>query len=419
MAKVLVVGAGGREHALAWGLARSPRVDEVFVAPGNDGMADVATRLDAHGVDAWVAAAQRHAVDLVVVGPEQPLVDGVADRLRAEGFAVFGPDAAAARIEGDKAWAKELMVEAGVPTAAAHHFDALEPALAHVRALDGSCVIKATGLAAGKGVTVCSDVDTAEAAVRDCLVGGAFGSAGASILVEEKLVGPELSVFAVCDGTRFATFAPSRDHKRLGDGDAGPNTGGMGAYTPVTDATGDLARLVRDDVIAPTLEALRRRGLEYRGLLYVGLMLTPDGPKVLEYNARFGDPETQVVLPAFDGDLFEVLDGAARGALAFEGELPSRGAAVGVVLASAGYPASSTKGVAIAGLSSVGDDDLVFHAATRRGASGWETAGGRVLCAVGVDPAFAKARQAAHALADRLLFDGAQRRTDIGRQEGA
>lgn len=417
MAKVLVIGGGGREHALAWGLSRSPRVDEVFVAPGNDGMVDVATRLDAKDLDAWVAAAEEHAVDLVVVGPEQPLVDGVADRLRAKGFAVFGPDAAAARIEGDKAWAKELMIEAGVPTASSKTFSDLQTALAHVRAAAGQCVVKATGLAAGKGVTVCADVATAERAVRDCLVDGAFGDAGASILVEEKLVGPELSVFAVCDGTRFATFAPSRDHKRLADGDAGPNTGGMGAYTPVADATDELATVVREQVIAPTLEALRARDLEYRGLLYVGLMLTADGPKVLEYNARFGDPETQVVIPAFDGDLFGVLDGAARGALDVEGELPSHGAAVGVVLASAGYPASSTKGVSIAGLDAVGDDDLVFHAATRRTETGWTTDGGRVLCAVGRAPEFATARDAAHALTDRLTFEGAQRRTDIGRQE--
>jgi len=417
MAKVLVIGGGGREHTLAWGLSRSPGVDEVFVAPGNDGMADVATLVEARDVESWVAAAKDLAVDLVVVGPEQPLVDGVGDRLRAEGFAVFGPDAAAARIEGDKAWAKELMVEAGVPAASSETFTDLDEALGHVRALDGVCVVKATGLAAGKGVTVCSDLDTAERAVRDCLVDGAFGEAGASILVEEKLTGPELSVFAVCDGTRFATFTPSRDHKRLGDGDAGPNTGGMGAYTPVSDATADLATLVREKVIAPTLDALRARGLEYRGLLYVGLMLTPDGPKVLEYNARFGDPETQVVIPAFDGDLFEVLDGAARGKLPVDGELPSQGAAVGVVLASAGYPASSTKGVAVPGLDELTDVDLVFHAATRRGDDGWETSGGRVLCAVGVGPDFSLARDRAHELADRLAFDGAQRRTDIGRQE--
>jgi phosphoribosylamine--glycine ligase len=421
MARVLVIGGGGREHALARGLSRSSSVERVFVAPGNDGMVDVAECVAATSLDDQVRAASELDADLVVIGPEQPLVDGLADRLRAAGRTVFGPDAVAATIEGDKAWSKELMIAAGVPTARAAAFDRLEPALEHVRSTEGRCVVKATGLAAGKGVTVCSDVTTAEAAVRACLVEAAFGDAGSSVLIEERLEGPELSVFAVSDGQRVATFAPSRDHKRLRDGDDGPNTGGMGAYTPVADATDDLVATVSDRIVGPTFDALRSRGIEYRGLLYVGLMLTADGPRVLEYNCRFGDPETQVVLPVFDGDLHELLRGAAEGALPITGSLPTDGAAVGVVLASAGYPASSTKGVPIPGLEDPGadDDGIVFHAATRRTAGGWETDGGRVLCAVGRGPDVAAARLRADALADRLDFEGAQRRHDIGARERA
>jgi len=421
MARVLVIGGGGREHALARGLSRSSSVDRVFVAPGNDGMVDVAECVVAKTLDDQVRAASELDVDLVVVGPEQPLVDGLADRLRASGRTVFGPDSVAARIEGDKAWSKQLMLDAGVPTAAAAAFDRLEPALEHVRSTGGQCVVKATGLAAGKGVTVCSDVATAEAAVRACLVEAVFGEAGSSVLIEERLDGPELSVFAVSDGREVATFAPSRDHKRLGDGDEGPNTGGMGAYTPVADATDALVANVAEGVVGPTLDALRARGVEYRGLLYVGLMLTADGPKVLEYNCRFGDPETQVVVPALDGDLYELLRGAAEGSLGTRGPLPSDGAAVGVVLASAGYPASSTKGVPVPGLVDLEttDDEIVFHAATRRSDAGWETNGGRVLCAVGRGADVAEARKRADALAGRLEFQGAQRRHDIGAREAS
>ena len=416
MATVLVVGGGGREHALAWKLAQSPEVDAVYVAPGNDGMRDCATLIPARDAEAWRQAAADHRVDLVVIGPEAPLVDGLADQLRREGYSVFGPGSDAARIEGDKDWAKRLFVEASIPTAAFETFDRLEPALAHVRAVDGPCVVKAAGLAAGKGVTVCSSRAEAEQAVKDCL-GGAFGDAGASVLVEERLEGPELSVFAITDGQRLAWFEPSRDHKRLGERDEGPNTGGMGAYTPVADASPALMERVATEILEPTIGALRSRGLEYRGLLYAGLMLTEDGPKVLEYNCRFGDPETQVVLPAFDGDLYPLLKSAADGRLEHSGPLPARGAAVGVVLASAGYPATSTKGVAIPGLADLGDGDLVFHAATTQDYGIWRTNGGRVISAMGRAPRLAEAREAAQALAEKLMFDGAQRRRDIARQE--
>ena len=421
MSRILVIGAGGREHALAWAMARCPGVEQVLVAPGNDGIAAMAGEgvvcVPARALDAVRSLARERAVSLVVIGPEAPLVAGWADALRADGLAVFGPGAAAAHIEGDKRWAKELMDEAGVPTARAEAFTDLDAALRAVRALDGDCVVKATGLAAGKGVFVCRDRERAEAAVRDCLEGAAFGEAGRTVLVEERLEGPELSVFAVTDGRRLAWFAPSRDHKRLEDGDGGPNTGGMGAYTPVADATDALMDRVREEILGPTLEALRARGLDYRGLLYAGLMLTPEGPKVLEFNCRFGDPETQVVLPCFSGDLHALLASAAGGALEVEGALERRGAAVGVVHASAGYPASATRGVPIPGLDGLAAADRVFHAATRRSDTGWVTDGGRVLCAVGGDASLAGARTAAYALSDRLLFEGVQRRNDIAAAE--
>lgn len=417
MAKVMVVGSGGREHALVHALARATDVSEVFCAPGNPGMVGSATLVTAESPAAIERAARELSIDLVVVGPEQPLVEGLADRLRSAGLTVFGPGAVAAQIEGDKHWAKQLLRDAGVPVAAGESFTELDAALSYVRSLDGPCVVKASGLAAGKGVTVCDDVDQALGAVRACLGDRAFGEAGSTVLVEERLTGPELSVFAVADGQRLAWFAPGRDHKRLGANDTGPNTGGMGAYTPVGDATPELMEQVRREILEPTLGALRARGLDYRGLLYAGLMLTPDGPKVLEYNCRFGDPETQVVLPAFDGDLFAVLHGAAIGRLPIEGPLSSEGAAAGVVLASAGYPAGAQKGVEIPGLSRLHDDDLVFHAATRYEGGRWFTNGGRVLCAVGRARTLTEARARAQELAARLHFEGAQSRADIALQE--
>jgi phosphoribosylamine--glycine ligase len=416
-ANVLIVGSGGREHALAWRLSRSPTVGTVYVAPGSDGMADVAELVAANDHQSWLGAATDLRADLVVIGPEAPLVDGLGDELRRRDFAVFGPSRDGARLEGDKAYAKEFLEEFGIPTARSVHFDQLAPALAYLKEHPGACVVKATGLAAGKGVSVCDDELGAERAVRLCLEEGVFGQAGASVLIEERLVGPELSVFAVLDGHRLAWFAPSRDHKRIGDGDTGPNTGGMGAYTPVADATPELMAEVSQSILQPSLAGLRSRGIDFRGLLYVGLMLTPEGPKVLEYNCRFGDPETQVVLPTYDGDLFELLLGAARGELPCTGALPTTGAAVGVVLASRGYPAGSEKGVAIPGLDDLGERDLVFHAGTRREQGSWLTNGGRVLCAVAAAPSLGPARDSAQALADRLLFPGAQRRRDIARQE--
>jgi phosphoribosylamine--glycine ligase len=415
--RLLVIGSGGREHALAWKLAHSPLATAVYVAPGNDGMRDVATVIPVADEAGWTSLIAEHHIDLVVVGPEGPLAGGLADRLRARGCAVFGPGAAAARLEGDKAFAKEFMRAAGVPTAQARAFDDLQQALRHVDGLDAPCVVKATGLAAGKGVTVCDDPAQARAAVRESLQERAFGDAGRTILIEERLCGRELSVFALLDGERCCWLLPSRDHKRLEDGDRGPNTGGMGAYAPVSDATPQLMGKVVAEVLEPTLAELRRRSLDYRGLLYVGLMLTARGPQVLEYNCRFGDPETQAVLPTLDFDLLPLLWGAARGELPAQGELRSRGAAVCVVLAAEGYPASPVKGRPITGIEQAAAQALVFHAGTRQDGGRCVTAGGRVLCVVGTAANVPAARRRARSAAEHIRFEGMQMRHDIARDE--
>ncbi len=413
--RVLVIGGGGREHALAWKLSASPQVEAVMAAPGNDGIAQIARCVQVSDAAGWEELARAEGVDLVVIGPENPLVEGAADRLRAAGLAVFGPSAAAARLEGDKAFAKEFMESAGIPTARAEIFYDASKALAWLREHPGRWVVKAAGLAAGKGVVVCDDAAQAEDALQRIMVDGAFGAAGHTVLLEERLEGPELSVFVVLDGQRAAWFAPSRDHKRLLEGDRGPNTGGMGAFTPVPDVDEALMTRVIEEILLPTLDELRRRGLDYRGLLYLGLMLTGEGPKVLEYNCRFGDPETQVVLPAYPGDLFELLDGAARGRLPVEGALPRKGAAVGFVLAAPGYPGKAVKDIPIEDLDAA--DGLFFHAGTRREGGIWRTAGGRVLCAVGQGKTLAEARRRALEGAEKVRFEGAQIRRDIAVRE--
>jgi phosphoribosylamine--glycine ligase len=415
----LIIGSGGREHALAWKLAASEGVEEVLVAPGNDAMSDCAQLIDADDEQGWIDAARHHRVDLVVIGPEKPLVEGLADRLRAEGFLVFGPSARAALLEGDKAFAKEFMRAAGVPCARSENFTQFDDALHWLKRNGGPCVVKASGLAAGKGVSVCDDAGQAETALRRMLVERAFGVAGDVVLLEERLFGPELSVFALLDGTRAAWFAPSRDHKRLRDGDQGPNTGGMGAYTPVAEANQALMERVHEEILGPTLVELRRRRLEYRGLLYLGLILTKDGPKLLEYNCRFGDPETQVVLPVFPGDLYALLAGVARGELPVQGALAAEGAAVGIVLASEGYPARPRVDRVISGLDSLAEEALIFHAGTRREGGSWRTAGGRVLCAVARAATVPLAQEKALAVATSLHFEGVQLRTDIAAKEGS
>ncbi len=423
--RVLVVGSGGREHALAWALARSPSVSQVVAAPGNPGMEDVAecVPVDVTAPDAVASLAADHAVDLVVVGPEGPLVAGVADAVRARGVATFGPDADGARLEGSKAWMKEVLQGAGVPTArhATFHADQRDEAQTFLATLDGLYVIKTDGLAAGKGVVVTDSAPEARDAVSRYLSGEAFGAAGRTVVIEEGLRGPELSLLVVCNGDPEAAvpLTPAQDYKRAGDGDSGPNTGGMGAYSPVPIAGPELVEQVMTIAVRPTLAALAERGAAYRGVLYAGLMLTPDGPKVLEYNVRFGDPECQVVVPRLATDLGELCTAAATGAtlppVRFHDD-----ACVTVVMASEGYPVSPRTGDVIVGLDAEPMADVVvFHAGTARRPDGaLVTAGGRVLDVTATGATLVEARQRAYEAASRITWPGAQYRHDIaGRVE--
>jgi phosphoribosylamine--glycine ligase len=405
--KVCVVGSGGREHALATVLRRH---HEVVVTPGNPGIpgsvATPATEIEA---------------DLYVIGPEAPLVAGLADELRAAGKLVFGPGADGARLEGSKAWMKEVLVAAGVPTARHGTFTEAEPAFAFLDTLDGLYVVKTDGLAAGKGVIVTTSLEEARAAVLDYLSGDAFGDAGRTLVIEEGLTGPEVSVLAICDGTNAVALAPAQDFKRVGDDDAGPNTGGMGAYSPVPVADQSGIDAVMNDGVLPTLAYLRSIGIDYRGVLYAGLMLTPNGPKMLEYNVRFGDPETQVVLPRLTSDLGELLASAAAGQL---GAAPTfdNGAAVTVVCATEGYPRDLRTGDVIEGL-----DDAqavagvtVFCAGVGANTNGeLITAGGRVLTVTGQGATLAEARQTAYDAVGKISWPGLHHRNDIASDAAA
>jgi phosphoribosylamine--glycine ligase len=408
--KVCVVGSGGREHSLAVALAGGPEArHDVVVCPGNAGM-------EALGVTCVPGPPEGLDADLFVIGPEQPLVDGLADRLRARGHLVFGPGADGARLEGSKAWMKDVLRDAGVPTAGYGTFAEPGPAIEFLRSLRGPWVVKTDGLAAGKGVLVTSDLGEAEADVAAKLSGRAFGPAGRTVVIEEGLSGPELSVMAVCDGTRAVPLAAAQDFKRIGDGDAGPNTGGMGSYSPVPAVPDDMVADIMRTAVAPTLAALGERGIDFRGVLYAGLMLTPDGPRVLEFNVRFGDPETQVVLPRWEGDVASVLAAAAAGRLsevappAFSAEM-----AVCVILASEGYPESPRTGDPIAGLPPRRTDRSVrlYSAGVARSGPNLVTAGGRVLGVGAVAPSLDDARRRAYGAVARLSWPGMQYRTDI------
>jgi phosphoribosylamine---glycine ligase len=421
--RVAVIGGGGREHALAAALAASPQVEQVFAVPGNPGTSLVAANvagidpLDGKALAAW-AGTER--LDLVVVGPEAPLVAGVADVLAAEGHLVFGPAAAAATIEGSKAFAKQVMAAAGVPTARAEVFT--DPAAA-TKALDDfgpPWVVKADGLAAGKGVTVTADPAVASAAVHAALVDRVHGAAGAEILLEEYLSGPEASVFAVSDGSVVVPLAPARDYKRVGDGDGGPNTGGMGAYSPLPDLADDQVGQIRTAVLEPVVAELARRGTPYRGLLYAGLVLTADGPKVLEFNCRFGDPETQALLPRLRGDLAGLLAAAAAGDLAGTSVRWDPRACVTVVLASGGYPGPYRSGLPVTGLEAAAATGArLYHAGTALDPAGQVvTAGGRVLAVSALGDGLPAARALAYEAAALVRFDGAHHRRDIAATAG-
>jgi len=418
--KVLIVGGGGREHALAWKAAQSPYVDQVYVAPGNAGTAreDCVENvpLAADNIDGLLAFARSEQIALTIVGPEAPLVAGIVDTFEAEGFACFGPRQAAARLEGSKAFAKDFLFRHGIPTGSYQSFTELEPALEYVRGHAMPVVIKADGLASGKGVVIAQDAGEAEAAVREMLAGNKFGDAGHRVVVEEFLYGEEASFIVIADGEQCVQLASSQDHKARDEGDSGPNTGGMGAYSPAPVVTGDVHTRILDEVIRPTLQGLAADGIHYRGFLYAGLMILTDGtPRVLEFNCRFGDPETQPVLMRLQSDLVALCQAACDNRLPKEELQWDPRPALAVVLAAAGYPGDVSKGDVISGLDSdFGDDVKVFHAGTEEKDGTVVTAGGRVLCVTALGEDIAIARDSAYAAVDKISWDGMFCRRDIG-----
>ena len=417
--KILVIGGGGREHALAWKLAQSGKVTKVFVAPGNPGTArepkceNVA--IDATDIPALYRFALDKAIDLTVVGPEAPLVMGIVDTFRDGGLRIFGPTRNAAQLEGSKAFTKDFLARHRIPTAEYRVFTEVAPALNYLRGRNPPIVIKADGLAAGKGVVVARDMAEAQAAVRNML-GGQFGSAGARVVIEDFLEGEEASFIVMADGNDILPMATSQDHKARDEGDTGPNTGGMGAYSPAPVVTAEIADRVMEEIIKPTIRGMALEGNPYTGFLYAGLMIAPDGtPKVLEYNCRFGDPETQPIMMRLTSDLVELLELAIDGRLEQASIAWDRRTALGVVLTAAGYPGEVRKGDLIHGLETVESSDVkVFHAGTAESEQGLVTNGGRVLCVTALGESVAEARQKAYAACDKIRWDGAFCRRDIG-----
>jgi phosphoribosylamine--glycine ligase len=418
--KVLIIGSGGREHALAWKCAQSKNVDTVLVAPGNAGTArenkvrNVAVSPD--DIEGLVALARAERVDLTIVGPEAPLVAGVVDRFTTLGLPCFGPTAAAAQLEGSKAFTKDFLARHNIPTAAYRNFSELQPALEYIRDQGAPIVIKADGLAAGKGVIVAMSLEEAERAATDMLAGGAFGEAGARIVVEEYLDGEEASFIVITDGDSILPLATSQDHKARDEGDVGPNTGGMGAYSPAPVVTTEIEQRILNLVIRPTLAGMKTDGNPYLGFLYAGLMIMPDGaPKVIEFNCRMGDPETQPILMRLASDLVEICAATLDGTLSAKSAEWDPRAALGVVLAAGGYPGSYSKGLTISGLD-IADSDTqkVFHAGTASDGNAVTTSGGRVLCVVGLGETVAAAAKSAYEAVHKVTWEDVYFRRDIG-----
>ena len=418
--KVLIIGNGGREHALAWKAKQSPMATRVFVAPGNAGTAHEGSienvAIEATDIQALLAFAKAQQIGLTIVGPEAPLVKGVVDAFRAEGLAIFGPTAAAAQLEGSKAFAKDFLARHAIPTADYQNFTEVEPALAYLREKGAPIVIKADGLAAGKGVIVAMTLEEAEAAVRDMLSGNAFGDAGARVVIEEFLDGEEASFIVMVDGEHVLPMATSQDHKRVGDGDTGLNTGGMGAYSPAPVVTDAVHQRVMEQVIMPTVRGMAAEGNVYTGFLYAGLMIDPQGnPKVIEFNCRFGDPETQPIMLRMRSDLVELCLAACAGKLDQVEAIYDPRVAIGVVLAAGGYPGDYQQGKPISGLPvEEASGEKVFHAGSQLAGDTIVTAGGRVLCATALGHTVAEAQQRAYQLAARIQWDGVFYRKDIG-----
>jgi phosphoribosylamine--glycine ligase len=414
--RLLVVGSGGREHALAWKLAQNPTVDKIFAVPGNPGIAELAECMQADPTDAETICnlAEDLGIDLTVIGPEAPLVAGIVDELESRGLPAFGPSKAAARIEGSKGWAKEILQKVNAPTARAQSFTDVADATSFLDELDPPYVVKADGLAAGKGVYICDDRAAAVRALEDCLVSGRFGEAGSTVVVEEFLEGEELSLFCMSDGRSVLPLAPAQDFKRAHEGDTGPNTGGMGAYSPVAQMPDDVVARAVKEIFEPVVAQMEREGARFRGLLYGGLMITADGPKVLEFNCRFGDPETQVVIPRLESDLAELMLACVEGNLSYYKPVWRQESCVTVVLASQGYPGDYETGKEIRGLDAVGDmkDVLVFHAGTKK-RKRLVTAGGRVLAVSALGADLAQARARAYDAVATIDFRGKQFRTDV------
>lgn len=414
--RIMIIGGGGREHALTWGLSQSSQVDAIYCVPGNAGIAEQAECLAADPEDLSALAGLAHdkGIDLTVVGPEAPLVAGIVDFFMDKGLTVLGPERKAALLEGSKGWAKEFMAEYNIPTADFMVFNSYDEARKFVRESRAKMVVKADGLAAGKGVYVTDSAAEAESALHQIMIDRIFGDAGNKVVIEERLVGEEVSLLALTDGKTFLTMPSSQDHKAVGEGDTGPNTGGMGAYAPAPVMTEEMTRFAEENIFRPLLEGMRKRGLLYRGVIYAGLMITAEGPRILEFNARFGDPETQVILPLFDGDLAAMLLSAAQGDIAGEWKWKNEVAAC-IVMASGGYPGSYEQGKIISGLeeSALDPHSVVFHAGTVSRAGKMLTAGGRVLGVTSWGGDLQSTLDRAYAIVDKIKFEGAYYRRDI------